>query len=152
MGHEAIVYGVIVGASYRIGEDYRLLQDYNAAIIRKLRTEDDWIWLVRSAFALPGQYPQGTYRRQIIHFGLSIKDDPSDRGCWDIWFEKFEEVLKRLYWLSAKVHIETDFEPDRMFIYLPTDESLTDLYADKPSPISKWRRSVKILDNLPRDI
>ena len=35
----------------------------------------DWPWVVRGIFALPAPYPQGTYRRQVIHFGLSIKDD-----------------------------------------------------------------------------
>ena len=148
MGHEAIVYGVIVGASYRVGEKYRLLQKYNAAIIRRLPRDDDWLWLDKSVFALPGRHPQGTYRRQIIYYGLSVKDDPSDRNCWEMWFEKFENVLRQLYWQSAKVHLETDFEPNRMFAYLPTDESLRGLYLDQPRPITEWKRSVQAISDL----
>ena len=34
--------------------------------------------MVRSIFALPGSHPRGTYRRQVIHFGLSMEDDPQD--------------------------------------------------------------------------
>lgn len=152
MSHEAIIYGAIVGASYRIGKKYQLLQDYNAAIIRRLPTEDDYPWLIRSAFALPGRYPQGTFRRQIIHFGLSLKDDSSDPKLWDVWFEKFETILRRLYWFSAKVHLQTDFKPDVTFIYLPTDESLAGLHADQPRPIAEWQRFVKAVDDSPNSI
>jgi hypothetical protein len=49
--------------------------------------------VVRGIFALPAPHPQGTYRRQVIHFGLSIKDDPSNRGIWDVWLAKYSAMM-----------------------------------------------------------
>jgi hypothetical protein len=59
MGYEAILYGRIVGASGPVGENYRVLQDRNRAIINRLPREDDWPWLVRGMFALPAGFPEG---------------------------------------------------------------------------------------------
>jgi hypothetical protein len=143
VGHEAILYGRIIGASGRLGPGYRVLQDRNRAVIRRLPQEDDWPWMVRGMFALPAAYPQGTYRRQIIHFGLSIKDDPRDRGVWDVWLGKFEAVLQRLYWWSAVAHLSTDFEPPRVFEWVPTEAARGRLLDDPPEPVSEWVRSVR---------
>lgn len=149
MGHEAFVYGMIVGAAYRVGGgQYRMLQERNAEAIMKLPEPegDEWPWLNRSVFALPGPWPQGTYRRQVIHFGLSVKDDPFDRRCWDVWFAKFERILRQLYWLSARVCLETDFEPRREFVYIPTQESIKAMHTDEPIPILNWERKIRIVD------
>jgi hypothetical protein len=143
VGHEAIVYGRIIGANGQSGPGYRALQDRNRAVIRRLSQDDNWPWVVRGMFALPASYPMGTYRRQVIHFGLSIKDEPSDRGVWDVWLGKFEAVLRRLYWLSAVAHLTTDFEPPRVFEWVLTEAAMGQLYDDPPQPVSEWVRSVR---------
>lgn len=144
MGHEAIVYGRIVGASGEVGERFRGLQERNRDVLATVPEDDDWPWVVRGIFALPAPYPQGIYRRQIIHFGLSIKDDPSDRGVWDRWLGKFEAVLERLYWTSAVAHLSTDFEPPRTFVWTPTDAALAGLHDDPPRPVGAWVRTVRV--------
>lgn len=144
MSHEAILYGHIVGATVRsetVG--YFDLQGRNRAVINRLPRTDDWPWLVRGMFALPAGRPQGTFRSQVIHFGASIKDDPLNRGIWDDWLDKFESLLRRLYWWSAVVHISTDFEPDRVFEWLPTDAAMAGMRADPPQPVGEWVRSVR---------
>jgi hypothetical protein len=84
MSHEAILYGRIIGATGRPGTaGYFALHERNRAVLNRLPRNDDWPWLVRGMFALPAGHPQGTFRRQVIHFGASIKDDPYDRGIWD---------------------------------------------------------------------
>lgn len=84
MGHEVIIYGAIVGPALS-GERFRTLQARNKAVINRLPAEDQWPWLTRGNFALPGAWPQGTYRQQIIHFGLTMKDDPphSEQSAYD---------------------------------------------------------------------
>jgi hypothetical protein len=144
VGHEAIIYGRVVGASWHVGDRFTWTHDLNREVLAQLPADDDWPWVVRGIFALPAPYPQGTYRRQIIHFGLSIKDDPDNRGIWDLWLGKFEEVLRRLYWWSAVVHLDTDFEPPRVFEWVPTEAAMGRLYDDPPQPISEWSRSVKV--------
>jgi hypothetical protein len=142
VGHEAIVYGRIVGASWRVGERFTWTHDLNRQALAAVPEGDDWPWVVRGIFALPAPYPQGTYRRQVIHFGLSIKDEPFDRGIWDVWLGKFERVLRGLYWWSAVAHIATDFEPPRLAEWVPTEAAMGRLYDDPPQPVGDWVRSV----------
>lgn len=144
MGHEATVFGCIEGATWR-SEDYDRLQRLNAAVLAELPAEDEWPWLVRGMFALPAGWPQGTYRSQIIHFGASLKDDPWDRSCWDTWLGKFEALLGRLYWFSAVVHLQTEFEPDRLFRWLPTAAAVDRMVADTPRCVQEWVRSVIVV-------
>ena len=143
MGHEAIVYGRVVGASWRVGERFTWTHDLNRQALAAVPEDDDWPWVVRGIFALPAAYPQGTYRRQVIHFGLSIKDEPSDRGIWDVWLGKFERALRGLYWWSAVAHIATDFEPPRVIEWVPTEAAMGRLYDDPPQPVAEWVRSVR---------
>lgn len=145
MGHEAIVSGRIVGARWRVGDRITWTHDLNREALSAVPEDDDWPWVVRGIFALPAPYPQGTYRQQVIHFGLSIKDDPSNRGIWDVWLGKFEAVLRRMYWSSALAQINTDFEPPRIFEWVPTDEASTRLRDDPPQPVTDWIRSVRVL-------
>ncbi len=144
MSHEAILYGRIIGATGRPGTaGYFDLHERNRAVVNRLPLQDDWPWLVRGMFALPAGRPQGTFRRQVIHFGASIKDDPLDRGIWDEWLAKFESLLRRLYWWSAVVHLSTEFvEPDRVFEWRPTEAAMDGLHAEQPRPIGEWVRSV----------
>jgi hypothetical protein len=74
MGHQVIIYGMIECPA--AGDHLRPLKKHNETVISGLPAEDQWPWLTRSMFALPGNWPQGTYLEQIIHFGLSMKDDP----------------------------------------------------------------------------
>jgi hypothetical protein len=148
MGHEAVIYGVIIGASYRIGDKYSELQQRNETIIRSLEEDTAWPWADRSIFALPGPHPVGTYRRQVIHFGLSIKDDPSDVSLqWiEHWLGKFENLLKQLFWSSARLCIERDFSPQRCeYYWIPTDHARQGMLDDPPHPIATWERSVQAL-------
>jgi hypothetical protein len=149
MGHEAIISGRIVGASWQVGERFRWTHDLNREALAALPENDDWPWVVRGIFALPAPYPEGTYRRQVIHFGLSMKDDPIDKGVWDVWIGKFESVLRRLYWLSALVRIETEFGPPQVFEWLPTDEAMGGLYDDPPRPVTSWVRSSRVEGLIP---
>lgn len=151
MGHQIVIYGMIEGASL-VGERIRTLQTRNEEIIQCLPDEDEWPWLTREMFAVPGKTPQGTYREQIIHFGLTLKDDPSesiqnyetrDRECVAGWVAKFEKLLSQLYWISVNLHIHTDFEPDRVFYYLPTTLALDNMYRENPQSIHVWERIVE---------
>jgi len=143
MGHEAIVCGGIVGAHWRVGERFTRTYDLNRDAIATVPEDDDWPWVVRSIFALPGPYPQGSYLSQVIHFGLSIKDEPCDRGIWDKWFGKFEMVLQRLYWSSTMAILQTEFEATRVFEWVPSEAAIGGLYDDPPQPVTEWSRSVR---------
>ena len=144
MGYEVVIYGVSVGSSYRTGA-YTELQIRNEHVIRSLQRDEDWPWVDLSIFALPGPYPLGSYRRQIIHFGLSIKDDPPEYPkWWNTWLIKFEAVLRRLYWLSARLHIERDCDPQKEeYTWVPTNLAIAAQMEDLPQPVASWERTVR---------
>jgi hypothetical protein len=140
MGHEAIIYGVIAGATRSFGDDFRSLYDLNAKVISSLPCDDNHPWVDRSIFALPGDYPNGTYRRQIMHFGLSIKDNPYDLDKFIVeWLSKFESILKQLYWVSARLHIDRDFGSSE-YEWSASEAARAGLLADPPRPITDWHR------------
>lgn len=136
MGHEVILFGCIEGAEpERWG-------GLNAAAVAGLPAEDEWPWLVPGMFALPVPWPRGTYRTQVIHFGASLKDEPGDRSWQDVWLSKFESLLRRMYWWSATVHLQTEFEPDRVFRWVPTADAIDQMTAEPPHPVGAWERFV----------
>jgi len=139
VGHEVIVFGYIEGA------DPEWLRALNADALAGLPTEDEWPWLVRGMFALPAGWPQGTYRAHVIHFGASLKDEPQDRSCWDVWLQKFEALLRCMYWWSVTVHMQTEFEPDRVFRWVPSKAAVDGMLADSPHCVQEWERSVAVL-------
>lgn len=111
MANQIILFGMIEDAS--LGRESRnVLQERNVEVISQLPVEDEFPWLTRGMFALPSPSPQGTFREQIIHFGLSMKDrflspsavygrehgwPPEDRAHVTEWIGKFEDLLRRLY-------------------------------------------------------
>ena len=152
MGHEVIIHGAIEGSTLD-PDRYRLLQDRNAEVIRALPETDDFPWLTRDMFALPASEPQGTYRSQVIHFGLSLKDDPQGVGELDAWptperegihgwMTKFERLLAHLYWFGADLFVQTDFEPLTHVRYLPTSAAIDQMFGDDLSPVAKWNRTI----------
>jgi len=161
MGHELIIYGIIEGATAG-PNDFTLLHRRNETVINALPETDDWPWLTRAMFQLPGERPQGTYHTQIIHFGLSMKDgappnrqkgyvdgyDPIHnwrnpvRDSITGWMEKFESLLRQMYWYGADVHVYSDFEPNRRFSYVLSDTALKAMGDPHRKPIDDWHLSV----------
>src|SRR5262245_48048466 len=120
MGFQLTVYGKIDGI--------QSLSERNALVLDSLPEQDEWPWLVKRMFTMPAPWPQGTYRSQCIHFGATFKDDPSDPSRFFEWIEKFEGLLKKLYWISANLHLEREFEAhDHMFIWFPTPKGFESL-------------------------
>jgi hypothetical protein len=124
MGHQAMVYGRIQGERERWDAPGPRVHEYNAAVLRSLPDTDDlWPFLTRHMFGvaehrLGNHADRGLYRSQVIHFGASLKDEPSPADRWEAWLAKFEQqLLKRLAWRSAIVHIETAFAPVRAYVY-----------------------------------
>ncbi len=153
MSHEAIVYGIIIGSSYKKGDQYQKLQLRNEVIIRQLPEDEDWPWFDSSVFSLPGPYPKGTFRRQVIHFGFSMKDDPPNyqedsyyyRKMWNTLLDKFEHILRQIYWSGARLHFETDFETRKEVTWIPSEQAFAIMLSDNPEPVKEWTRTEQII-------
>ncbi|AQZ36262.1 hypothetical protein BHQ29_16165 [Pseudomonas sp. LPH1] len=83
----------------------RLRRETNHGVLAELPAGELWPFLGREMFSfcdLPGA---GLYQTQVIHFGASYGAVEYE---WNLWIEAFEALLKRLYWASAVVHLETE--------------------------------------------
>lgn len=105
MESESIVYGCIRDWPSDDPEQRRLRRETNHCVLAELPSGDLWPFLGREMFSfceLPGA---GLYQTQVIHFGASYGAVEYE---WNLWIESFETLLKRLYWASAVVHLETE--------------------------------------------
>jgi len=102
---ESIVYGCIRDWPSDDPELRRLRRETNHGVLAELPAGELWPFLGREMFSfcdLPGA---GLYQTQVIHFGASYGAIEYE---WNLWIEAFEALLKRLYWASAVVHLETE--------------------------------------------
>lgn len=164
MGHQVVIYGAIHSMLSRDRQAYQ----HNHSVLDRLPITDEWPWLTRSMFSAASEYPVGVYEQEIIHFGLTMKDDPATRDpgpltsppilgwrydgrhCVNEWVLKFEELLRNLYWLSVSLHIDTDFEPHSVVSYLPTDEAFEGMLANPRRCPAEWKRTIADMPELSR--
>ncbi len=137
MGHESILYGAICGAAWKI-TDYHRLQLLNEAVIAALPPQDEWPFLTRQLFALPGGTPQeGRYRSQLIHFGGTFK---AIEWEWGPWLAKFEQLLSRLFWHEVYLHLRTEGTVGSWdYYYEALDARECFFEQEPPLPATKWQ-------------
>lgn len=127
MERESIVYGCIRDLPFGDDNECRLRRLQNQRVINRLPDQDDWPFLSREMFASTGDQPVfGTYQTQVIHFGASYAAVEYE---WELWMQKFEELLRKMYWVSATVHLETELSGNHIFQW----DSKTDFHnPDNP--------------------
>lgn len=115
MNNESIVYGCIKHLPFGDVEARRASCFANRRAIHLLPAADDWPFLCREMFAVPGDdLMGGTFETQVIHFGMSYRGVEYE---WKSWVEKFESLLRRMYWVSAVVHLETELSGIHTFVW-----------------------------------
>jgi hypothetical protein len=135
MGHVSIVYGKIIGPKW-MQEDYLKLQLMNREVLKSLPITDNFPWIHRNMFhCMDPKNIEGTYRRQVITFGASYKSVEYD---WEEWLEKFEKILKQLYWRRATIHLETELVKSHTYEWISSDEQKDKWSAGNLEPISEW--------------
>lgn len=110
---ESIVYGVIRDVASEGGDFLQRSRRVNSEAILSLGDFDDFPHLTTSMFAIPvEELEQGTYQTQVIHFAASYQ---AVEYYWEQWLAKFEALLKRMYWVTATVHLETRLSGNHTF-------------------------------------
>src|SRR5690349_11159562 len=127
MGVDAICYGRIVTPylTWPPERNGRLLQSHNQRILAELPVQDQSPSpLVRGMFAVP-DWRGGLHLGQVIPFGGSFEDDAMSKDWWDAWLDKFESLLRRLYWTSVVLHLESTyaFRGHRVLRWHPTERA-----------------------------
>ncbi|MGB1221756.1 MAG: hypothetical protein ACPG43_09460, partial [Alcanivoracaceae bacterium] len=89
--------------------------EHNARALAALPDADGWPFLCREMFSVPGDdVLTGQYQTQVIHFGMSYRAVEYE---WEHWLAKFEALLKDMYWVTAVVHLETEFAGHHTFVW-----------------------------------
>ncbi|MGL4319085.1 MAG: hypothetical protein ACRCTL_21025 [Pseudomonas sp.] len=105
MEPESIVYGCIRDWPSGDREQRLLRRESNRRMLDQLPQGDAWPFLGREMFSFCAAEGEGLYQTQVIHFGASYRAVEYE---WTLWVQAFEALLKRLYWASAVVHLETE--------------------------------------------
>ena len=90
------------------------LWHHNRRVIRSLPSQDDWPFLTRHMFSASPMFGSrcdaarttATYRGPVVYFGGSFS---SIYTQWQEWLEKFEALLRRMYWEHAVVILVTEW-------------------------------------------
>jgi len=135
MGHISIVYGHIIGGTWR-SEDYYKLQRRNKKVIDTLPVNDETFpWITRSMFLVPDPDKDKMYRDQVIVIGASYKSVEHE---WDKWLDKFEAILRQLYWSSATIHLETELVGNHKYEWAFDINQPDNWISDNPQPTNVW--------------
>ncbi len=115
MDQESIVYGIIRDVASSDPVFQRKSRLVNCDSLLELNEFDTFPYLTSSMFSIPQEeLEQGTYQTQVIHFAASYQ---AVEYHWEQWMAKFESLLKKMYWISATVHLETELSGNHTFIW-----------------------------------
>ena len=109
------IYGCIVEYGLK-AEMQSKIYAHNEKIIEQLPQGDEWPPLSRNMFAITDNYEGGPnldYMGRIIHFGGNFKSFTYE---WKEWKLKFEDLLTKLIWVEADVHV-TEFSETQAFTW-----------------------------------
>lgn len=127
--HESIVYGVIRDVAFGDGQDCLRRHEHNRQIIEALPGPEGCPFISRDMLGVCNSDEIGSASQtQIIHFGASYRGVEYE---WELWLEKFESILRQMYWVHAKVHLETECAGHHVFVWEPVQE-----YHEPHSPLS----------------
>ena len=140
MGHRCTISGHIQEAYYVLGSDREInrLWRSNRRVLATLPDHERWPFLPRRMFAASPLFSgrngivSATYRGPVIYFGGSFSSLFDD---WSEWLEKFETLLRRLYWEHAAVILVTEWMGEHVYRW---DSDLRNFTAERPTPIQNW--------------
>ena len=138
MDQESVVYGCIKDTLYSVSGDELLRhRDINRHVMQSLPAAEEWPLLSRDMFSLPGStlsLEQST--TDVMHFGNAYRAVEYE---WEQWLQTFEALLKKMYWVSATVHLETEFNGRHTFSWEP-DDGYHEPGSDSLSMRCQWSR------------
>ena len=107
MDQESIVYGIIKDMAMAPETDATQRRMVNRFCLLDLPQTFDSAspFLCGDMFTLPGvDAISGAYHTQVIHFGASYRAVEYE---WELWVQKFEELLKKMYWVKNLRNVQT---------------------------------------------
>jgi len=114
----------------------RIIGVHNEQMLKSLPIEDDWPPLSRGMFGFaPSDAAMINYRTRPIHFAASLKEVD-----WDLrdWLDKFESLLRQLYWEKAHVHFDAAYLGEHQFTWRPTRDWVERLTGGTLESVNTW--------------
>ena len=113
----------------------------NDAVLAGLPETDQAPPLTRALFAVTGEgWQQGTLRGQrLIHFGGIFNYFGEDL---EQWLDKFEGLLRRLYWYRAEVLTLSGYVRPSVRIRYKAEAARRQYRSDEPTPPQSWEIEV----------
>ena len=109
---------------------------HNEAVLSALPLVDAFPPLSRPMFAWPpADAPDIVYRNRILHFAACVKN--ADFVARD-WLDKFETLLRQLYWQSAYVRIQPTYMAALEFKWEVASPWCDELCKGRLGPIGDW--------------
>ncbi len=108
MDYESLVYGCIIDNCD--GDTQRIKTNREAMLA--LPSAQEWPFLSQEMFSLPDSNVINF--SQVLHFGASYRGIEYE---WQSWISHFEALLRKMYWVSAKVHLDTVISGNHTFIW-----------------------------------
>lgn len=116
MDQESVVYGCIKDTLFSAsGEELHRHREVNRGVMQSLPSAEEWPLLSRDMFSMPVNY--GAYDQittDVLHFGSAYRAVEYE---WERWLKTFEAMLQRMYWVSATVHLDTEFNGVHTFTW-----------------------------------
>jgi hypothetical protein len=109
---------------------------HNEDVLRSLPETDEWPPLCRPMFAWASvDALMIVYKNRLIHLAASLK-----QMDWELrdWLDKFEGLLRRVYWESAYIRFEAAYIGTHEFAWQPTKGWVSELCQGRLSPIVEW--------------
>ena len=138
MSDANIVLGYIEEPKPQYQPDPRFFRRANDAVLSSLASDDAWPPLCRSLFSVTGDDSMhGSFRgRRLIHFAGRFNYLVNHIGEWS---DKFEPLLRRLYWVGAEVLVMNAWSgPPIRLTYNITHETAVSYATATPCPPQSW--------------
>jgi hypothetical protein len=117
MERETIVYGCIIDEHVFESQD-RL--SINKQAIAGLPDFHECHLVYRQMFGGLYSGRVGTGETSVIHFGAAYHSVEYE---WAVWINRFADLLKKLFWDSVTVHLDTEFSGSHTFNWQSTSAS-----------------------------
>ncbi len=116
MTQESVVYGCIKDVVFTHDmEQTRRRRQVNRQVLSSLPSVEDWPLIGREMFVLPSPtLVVDDLHTDVVPFGNSYRGVEYE---WQQWLQRFEDLLQNMYWVSATVHLETEFNGTHTFTW-----------------------------------
>ncbi len=138
MSQESVVYGCIKDVIFTSDMDQtRRRRQVNRQVLASLPSVEDWPLIGREMFVLPSPtLVVDDIHTEVVPFGNSYKGVEYE---WQQWLQRFEDLLQNMYWVSATVHLETEFSGTHTFTW-HTDQEFHEPNSGPLSMRCEWTR------------